>query len=224
MRWALGVVTTLCLLTANAFAAVINFRDLAFSGAFDLPSFSQPVTVDGLSLTLTVEALQTDVSLPTGTLWWDATDGLGIRNTSGSYEDDEIEGSELFKLSFSTPVLLSQIFFTDLFSHEGGHAETGWYDLNGSGSPVTFLADPSQVPGSTNGERTLSFPPSEVQFITFSAPGKLTFDGWEQHHEFSVAGVDITPTPEPGTILLLGSGLASLGLLGRQKKEKTVKA
>ena len=38
-----------------------------------------------------------------------------------------------------------------------------------------------------------------------------------EDHEFSVGGIDISSTPEPSTMLLLGAGLVGLFGLGRKK-------
>ena len=48
------------------------------------------------------------------------------------------------------------------------------------------------------------------------APGKMILG---ENHEFSVAGVDVNPVPEPATMILLGSGL--IGLAGIRRRFKS---
>lgn len=92
---------------------------------------------------------------------------------------------------------------------------------------VTFQADISQQSG-TNGELTLPFASNPIiTNVWFSAPGRANWDnnygGYLEDHEFSVAqigvssaAVDVSPAPEPSTMLLLGSGL--IGLVGFRRK------
>jgi len=97
------------LIAGTAAAATVDFRDAAIfggpGGANYKTTFSAPI--DGYTVTLTARPT-------TGArLWWDSTDGMGIRY---SYESDEIEGRERLKIGFSTPVSLSSVLLTDLFN------------------------------------------------------------------------------------------------------------
>jgi len=134
------------------------------------------------------------------------------------------------RITFSQPVFITRLFFADLFNEPNSvsgnkYLETGWYHL-GSNNPVSgsFTADPLQVPGSfingnlTNGNLVVSnLPDMLVDVITFTAPGDL---GNGERHEFAVSGikVDVAHAPEPGTLALLGSGLAGMGFLRRRKQ------
>jgi hypothetical protein len=198
-------------------AMLIDFRSGDFSSADGLPSF----TYNPAGLTINAN--------PSGArLYQDSTDGIGIRH---SYENDEIEGSERLHLSFSTPQYLEKITFTDLFYESknygsGSFYEKGQYSFDNS-NWVSFQADFSQQSG-TNGELTLSFASNPIiTSVWFSAPGRQNWDnnyrGYLEDHEFSVAqigvssaAVDVSPTPEPSTMLLLGSGL--VGLVGFRRK------
>jgi len=191
------------LLVGTAAATVVDFRVAAFSDALNQPSFS--TGFDGGTITVT--------ATPIGArLWWDSTDGLGVQY---SYERDEIESLERLRVGFSNPVYLSSILVTDLFNE--GYLEQGSYQLNGSGNWVTFSANPAQIPGSTNGELTLTLGSNPlVSSILFRAPGQV----FNQTHEFSVARIETVHTPIPAAVWLLGSGLAGLvALRSRRRKQ-----
>jgi hypothetical protein len=69
----------------------------------------------------------------------------------------------------------------------------------------------------SNGELTLlDIPYVLAEGITFTAWGD---GGNGEGHEFSVSGLNATlvTNPEPGTLALVGSGLAGLGFLRRRK-------
>jgi hypothetical protein len=189
----------LLLMAGTASASTYDFRDAStYGGAMNQPSFTAGV------ITLTAS--------PTGArLWWDSTDGLGVRCL---FESDEIQGIERLKIGFATPVHLSSVLVTDLFN-EDGYLERGYYQLNGSGSWIEFTALPSQTSG-TNGELTVPIDPSIlVNSITFKAPGLVLFP--LQSHEFSVAAIETTPVPIPAAFWLLGSGLVGLAALRRKR-------
>ena len=215
------ITTTLCfLMTASAFASLIDFTDNQFAPAHNQPSFD--ITVDGVGLRF--EAM-TFFDGP-ATLWWTEYDDFRFKDGFGvqySYEADEIEGPEFLKISFTSgPFDLQKVYITDLFSEP--YRETGKYQLNGSGSWFGFEALEGQTPSpASNGVLELLIIASAVDSIIFSAPGILQ-NGTD--NEFSVAGIEgvasLTPTtvvPIPPAILLLGSGL--LGMMGIRKKLKS---
>jgi hypothetical protein len=205
------------LMTASAFASMVDFTTDAFAPAHDQPSFA--ITVDGIGLEIEAGTFIGDPA----NLWWDSDDGWGNRDGFGvqyGYEADEIEGPEYLKISFtSAPFNLEKVYITDLF-FERGYYERGKYQLNGSGDWVEFNAADAavvQFPSPiSNGELELLIGgEGAVSFITFSAPGILQ-NG--QDHEFAVAKIEGTAVPIPPAILLLGSGL--IGLAGIRKKFK----
>ncbi len=177
---------------APAGAALVDFRSDAFAGADGDPSFS--TVVDGTTLTFL------PLPTPDSRLYWDDTDGFGVRY---DYETDEIEGRETLRITFSEEVYLEQIWITDLF-YENGYLERGIYELDDNGSPVEFVALASQGSGS-NGERVLDVG-AALSSIDFRAAGRIA----GQDHEFSVAALRIrdrvTPTPEPAAMVLFALG------------------
>jgi hypothetical protein len=198
----LAIASALGLLPMTGAAGTIDFRSSAFSGANYTSSFS--ATVDGVTTTLTPDPLGAK-------LYWDSTDGVGVR---WSYEADEIEAVERLTLSFASPIQIQEIMLTDLFN-EDGYLETGWYEIDG-GAQNWFSADAGQIPGSTNGVKILSLDQT-VRSIRFGAPGLVN----GENHEFSLARIRFgaaAPIPEPASGLLLGIGGLLVGWTVRRRE------
>ncbi len=184
-----------------AHALLVDFRSAEFAAADLQTSFS--ASADG------VELVFTPMPTPSARLYWDATDGFGVRY---AYETDEIEGRETLLIQFSEQVWLQEVQLTDLF-YESGYLERGAYELDASGALVGFAADPSQGAG-TNGVRSLAVG-AYAHSIAFSAPGRLN----GENHEFSVSGLRFEarrPVPEPAAVALFGAGLAAVALALRR--------
>ena len=132
-----------------AFVGVSNAQAAPVQIDFNIAGFAGPLTgtvqtftktgVDlgaGGTVDLTFDALSLSGGLtPSRLLYWDADDGNGLGYADGfgimreaavplsnnSYSDDEIEGDEILRLSFSTPVNLLGFNVTDFFhEREGG--------------------------------------------------------------------------------------------------------
>lgn len=194
--WSIGVALfglTATAWSGSAHAVSVDFRTAQFAAADQQTSFS--TSAGGVGLTIT------PLPSPDARLYWDSTDGLGVRY---AYETDEIEGAETLLVEFSSAVWLQDVQLTDLFN-ESGYLEVGYYELNDSGALVGFSADPSQG-SATNGVRSLSIG-SFVTSIAFTAPGRIG----GQSHEYSVSGLRFEgtqPVPEPASAVLFGAGLA----------------
>jgi hypothetical protein len=207
-KYVLPAVVLIGLLAPGAFAATVqvDFTDgSVFGPAMDQPSFT--VDLGGFDLLIEARVFPVGDAL----LWRDDQDGFGVQF---SYEQDEIEANELLQLSFSIPFILETVHISDLFN-EFCYREIGYYEINGSGNWVEFMAAEDQLIGSTNGTLMLDINET-IDFITFSAPGLLQSF---QNHEFALAGFEGTPVPIPTPFVLLGGGL--LGLLGLRKRMRS---
>ena len=173
----------------------------------------QTFTKSGVSLggggtvDLTFDALSLSGGLtPSRFLYWDADDGNGLGYADGfgiardagvpisndSYSQDEIEGDEILRLSFSTPLNLLGFNVTDFFEErEGGdfgaplescntpdpnnstcYLEGGSYSINGGMSWVPFFAESGQFRTNSNGVQDVDVNALNVSSILFRAPGR----------------------------------------------------
>jgi hypothetical protein len=201
--------------SASPFDPTIDFRS---GGAFIPGSGVDTHTVSSHGIDITLDAMRDDGTgyVSAGSLYWDSTDGYGVKGVS--YEYDEIENPEVLRMSFSTTVIVERILITDLFI-EGSpsYVETGSYSVDGGASWHAILADGLHA----NGEVELDMLDVWADEILFTAPGRL---GGESH-EFSVGGIDLSvpgggggsnPIPEPSAALLFAVGGLAIGRrLGR---------
>ena len=196
-------------LCGTAFATYIDFR-------FPDPDLDNDNRVgSGYSksqdgVTVTIETVGDE------DLWWDSTDGFGI--WGAGYEKDEIDSSEIMKVSFSSTVYVSYFDLTDLF-YENNYKEIGWYDFDGefvTDKMMFMQTNLTKTPSpASNGEYMLYINDS-INEIWFAAPGRVN----GQNHEFSMAGVEVRSVPEPATLILLGCGLIVFVGFGRNRFKK----
>jgi hypothetical protein len=140
-------------------------------------------------------------------------DGFGVRGG----EEDEIDGYEVLTVDFTpSGVYLKRIELSDIF-REAGTTEAGTLSLDGNPIGGNFYA--IQDTGS-NGELTLLFEGLHVSYIDFYIPRDFFTNLPADGYEYSVKGVEVIPNPEPGTLLLLGLGLAGLGVYNKKFRKK----
>jgi hypothetical protein len=146
-------------------------------------------------------------------LSWASDSGFGV--DSGWLDgllgsDDELNGVELLTVSLPTATTLSGFYIANLFREGFGrlsYDEIGYYQING-GIWTAFSANPS-----TNGSLYVDIAPTIVSTIAFGYPGLAALD---IRNDFSVKGLEVA-TPEPASLVLLGTGLAALAARARKR-------
>lgn len=236
--WACALLLSFGFMTAVSASPIIpddlliDFRD----NSWDVDGNTQSKTVDYTFVKVTATAKQYDLSSEDSSwvpLWQDEIDGLGI--DSGVGEEDEIEKFEWLVIDFDPGVYLEGFWITDLFDAPDGdnlgEVGTAWVrDSNSGIFEYTFDGN-----NTANGEVKVDFNQHtdvvsglNVLQVVFLDDNWLTYFESEQEvgsaqqnlggREFSVAGFyGPTPVPEPTALILLGTGLLGIGVLGRKR-------
>jgi len=216
---ALGVVLILASV-GPARASTIDFANARWSTG----NGAHSITDNGL----TVAAAN-----PVGALLsWSSGRGFGIDShflddLLGT--DDEVNGVELLTITLPTATSVAGFTVSNLSSKTlpgSGlltHREVGYYRL-GNGAWQSFPAPTSHT--SNDGRLYVGITPTVVSTISFGyQPGLGLLDAvgnaFTVRSLDAVKGVDVMPTPEPASLLLLGTGLAALAIrartMGRRK-------
>ncbi len=209
-------------IAAASSATSIDFRDSVWSSA-DGEEFDSHTYTSGDISGLTV-SLQAG---PEGSvIYQDSTDGVAVQNDDdpetaccAGWEYDEIEWDEVLKISFSSEIMLNSITFSDLFDEfNRDDPESGRYSFDEGSSWVLFDALDGLECCSDTTRLTLDVGMSTDSLWFAGNDTSWDTDSQWGEYEYSVRSLDVTPVPEPGTLLLLGSGLLVFGLYGRLRK------
>ena len=158
--------------------------------------------------------------------------GLGVTNSSGdnSHTVDNMGYSDFTVFEFSAPVNITSYYLNKF----GDDADSSWYVGNlAAGFDFTgkTLAHLNAL-GLTTGLNfwTSGSDTNPLESLSTSVYGNYlilatNFGASDRDDQFKIRTITATkyipdPVPEPGTIFLVGSGLAILGLVARQKAKK----
>lgn len=147
-------------------------------------------------------------------------DGLGIySDTQNSDEVDDLHGNEILTITFSQKVFSNALYLLDFFIMKPTGPES---------DPVTEQGQFSFDGGSTwksfSAEGVLDFGFNKIDISGYGPFTSISFkplnDDDNIISDFALAGIDVSPVPEPATVLLFSAGLAGLvGFRGIRKKK-----
>jgi hypothetical protein len=206
---------------AAAVPVLIDFTDARWSSGQGEISFSQ--TYGSLDVTLQ--------SGPSGSLTFNASDASGsmpefdflaLHGDGIGIGDDEISLGEWLNVTFSANVTVLSYYLLDLFADEGPNGlgelalasfamsgpDTGYLDIGTATHSAGFYAREGLTIGDVAGisfSTAYGFPTALWDFSDFALAGIMVDDG-----------IEAVSVPEPGTLGLLGLGLAGLFTLGRR--------
>lgn len=192
-------------------AAMIDFRTAPW-GPGGAPSETNNVADIG-NVTVTAK--------PTGsTLSHNTTDGFGVNSLLD--RDDEVDVYEILEVVFGNATSVAGAMLTDFYTE---HDVFGWYQekafvrFDGAGPWMQVLAPVTNLQSAGNGEFMWTWIPQTITKLEFGIGGPpnaahlLDF-----RNEFHVAGVDASAVPEPGSMILVGTGLAAALARARKKR------
>ncbi len=173
----------------------IDFRD----ASFDLPCNGMGgCLVDGVTV------------FSSGLLDWTSDDGFGVRGVGP--QDDEIDPGETLTIALDTPVTLTGVWFTDMFTRAPGDVANVALSLGGGGAMVFVFSGDVVAPPADNGGQFGSFPGGFLaDLIVF------TTDNANTNNDFAVAGLTVVPLP--GALGLMLSGLVAFVVMARRRRK-----
>ncbi len=229
-------VAIMLLAAMPAFAASIDFSNPAIGSQFNNQHSQRILLEPGVYLRLSafkvswngaVGGSVYNITSDTEDLnyggWRTPTDrGIGVSTPSTAYE---VGPYDMLEISFedeaggASPVILSSVSLGLFFSNEDGGREDGFYGLNqvNNGQLIRFFAEQPIRNPQTDGQKTLQIGQSVTSIQLF---GGLGDPSTLRNSEFNLQGVEASATPEPGSMLLLGSGLAGLVALRRRRRRQ----
>jgi hypothetical protein len=203
-------------LAGTAGATSIDFR----AGAFEPGSAVNHLSQAYGGYYFDLDALRSSDLHHEGTLFWDSSDGFGIKN-SNNWDADEIEGNEVLSVAFGESIYVHSFRVADLFIETGLQSnlvEHGYFSIDGGSHWGSFYADGAHV----NGEVSVHVG-ATTDGILFKSAGST---GYRQGHEFSLVSVDIDrgkydphegpAVPEPSAAVLFAAGSLLVGRRSRR--------
>jgi hypothetical protein len=196
------VILSAIIFSVSSHAMSVDFRSSAWAAADG--HHSHGVTYGSLSVTATAYWGQHSANLG----WW-RHDGLGIYGG----EPDEIDRREWLQVSFSRPVKINKVLFTDLFRrHPNGHNDGT--PFCGEVAAIGFRGETyfyhGTDPGTGNGELWAGTDFQGITALNFWAP-------MGTDNEFSLGAIECSEVPIPGAIWLFGTGLMGLVAVRRKR-------
>jgi len=152
------------------------------------------------------------------------SNGLGFGVDSGFLDgvlgtDDEVNGVEILTITLPTATTLAGFTVSNLYYESllglglVAYSEVGYYRL-GNGAWQSFTAPKSNT-SSTDGLLYVGITPTVVSTIAFGyKPGLGLLDA--VRNDFTVKSLEVISTPEPASLLLLGTGLAAVLIRARK--------
>ena len=185
----------------------------ATSGSCTSDNIQTSLTFD-LAGGLVLTATASDANVRGEKVWDDLSPnfgglGVGTGPTSGGDQDDNINGTNILTLTFSSPITLTGV--ATLF--DSGHSPFG----NGSptsGTTGFFLLNGAKTSFSSANTDTL-----DLIGTVFTFEENTSFDP-----TFYVSGLEYTATPVPAALPLFASALGAMGLFGWRRKRRSAAA